>query len=464
MSNYTMTGKSMDINNIDINKLNKLFEGIDFKEDKKVNNSVDLTLCQTCGSDEIVEDFSQGILVCTGCGQVLESNLVDSNPEWKQFEDDGGGAASGGRCNKITNPLLPQSSLGTVITGYGKTKLKTLQSWSAMPYRERTLNNEFKKIQEICAKDNIPKCVEDDVKILYKLANDCKHAKNLNKEDTKYIITRGIHRVGISSGCMFLACLKNGLTRTSKEIATLYGIKDQEMNKGFKTLLRLLKIKNVNLNLGTSKAEHFVKRYCEDLKIRNAHIAEAIKISQNIEKLNIASDHTPYSVAAASILLMAEHLELKSITKKKIAYEFGLSDVTITKTYKEIEHCAHILLNNDATNNIVTQINKDVVHEEIDPEVLERMKKFNVGNTNIIETKSKTENLIITSSKNVKIENTKIKNEKIKKLEIKKIKIKKLEIKNLEKLKQNFNLNDACQIINNLSKFNKEINAFVITL
>jgi transcription initiation factor TFIIB len=427
-----MTGKSMDINNIDIKKLNKIFEGIDFKEDKKVNNSIDLNLCQSCGSDEIVEDFSQGVLVCTYCGQVLESNIVDSNPEWKQFEDDGAGASSGGRCNKITNPLLPQSSLGTVITGYGKARLKTLHSWNAMPYRERTLNNEFKKIQDICAKGNIPKCVEDDVKILYKLANDCKHSEGIN--ENKYIITRGINRVGISSGCMFLACLKNGLTRTSREIATLYGIKDQDMNKGFKTLLRLLKIKNVNLNIGTSKAEHFVKRYCEELKIKNIHIGEAIKIAQNIERLNIASDHTPYSVAAASILLMAENFELKSITKKKIAYEFGLSDVTIAKTYKEIEHCRHILSNNNAVNDIVKQINKEVIQEEIAPEVLERMKKFNM----------------IESKQEPIMQKTIIQEPPIQKKYSK-------NTSRIEELKNNFDLQNAKQIVEHLKSSNKKI-------
>ena len=377
MSSYNMSGNNMDINNIDIKKLTKMFEVIDFKESKKVNN-YDLKLCQTCGSDKILEDYSQGVLVCTHCGQVLESNIVDNNPEWKQFDDDGGGLSTGGRCSRTTNPLLPQSSLGTLITGYGKTKLKTLQCWNAMPYRERTLNNEFKKIATICANGNIPKCVEDDAKILYKLANDC---KNLYNSD-KYIITRGVNRVGISSGCMFLACLKNGVTRTSKEIAILYNIKDQEMNKGFKTLLRLLKIKNVNLNIGTSKAHHFVKRYCEELKIKNIHINEAIKIAQNIDKLNIVSDHTPYSVAAASILIMAEKYDLKSVTRKKIATEFGLSDVTIAKACKKIQHCKHILSDDNIVNNIVKELDKEA-SDSISPEVLERMKKFNIINEQI---------------------------------------------------------------------------------
>lgn len=374
MSSYIMANKSMNIHNIDIKKINKMFEGIDFNDNKKVNNSVDLNLCQSCGSDKIVEDLTQCIMICTCCGQTLESNVVDTNPEWKQFDDDGGGAL-GGRCSAV-NPLLPQSSLGTSIQGYGKSKLKTLHSWNAMPYRERTLNNEFKKIHDICVKDDIPKCVEDDTKILYKMANDCKHQGGDN--DGKYIITRGINRVSISSGCMSLACLKNGHTRTSKEIASSYGIKESETNEGFKTVIKMLKLKNLNLIMGTSKAQHFVKRYCERLKIKNCHIDEVVKVTQNIEKINIASDHTPYSVAATSILLVAERFEIRSVTKKKIAYEFGLSDVTIAKTYKELEPFKHVLFDNNAVNDIVKQMNVFAVEEETSPEVLARMKKFDM--------------------------------------------------------------------------------------
>lgn len=367
--------KNVDINNIDIKKLNKIFEGIDFNHDSKVNtnNPIDLNSCYACGSDEIIEDIGQGVLVCTSCGQVLESNIFDSTPDGKGFDD----TAVVGRCNKISNPLLPQSSLGTAITGYGKSRLKTLHSWNAMPYRERTLNNEFKKIQDVCFRGNIPKCVEDDIKIMYKLASDCKRG-----EKNKYVITRGLNRIGISSGCTFLACLKNGLTRTSREIAILYGIKEQEMNKGFKTLLKLLKIGNVNLNLGTSKAEHFVRRYCEELKIKNIHIDAVIQITRNIEKLNIVSDHTPYTVSAASILLMAELFELKSITRKKLSQEFGLTDVTIKKTYDAIANYRHVLLNNNAINEIAKEISIVIEQEDIPPEVLARMREFDIINDN----------------------------------------------------------------------------------
>lgn len=370
MSSYNMSNGDININNINIKNLNKIFEGIDFSS-KKVNNSVSLDICQSCGSNNIIEDSSQGVIVCTDCGQVLDT-IYDNNPEWKQFDDDD---KNNGRCVAASNILLPQSSLGTSIKGYGKTRLKTLHSWNAMPYRERTLNGEFKKINTMCQKGSISKCIEEDAKIMCKMVNDRKH-KN-GKQKNKFVITRGIKRIGINAGCVFLACLKNGATRTPHEISNLYNIKESEINKGCKEVMKILR-DNVNIHIGTSKAEHFIKRYCDELQIKNIFITQAITISQNIEKLNIGSDHTPYSVAAASILLMAELYDLRTITKKKIAYEFSLSEVTISKTYKELEACKNVLLNSNKVNNIVKKVNEEAEKEEISDEIIERMKKFGI--------------------------------------------------------------------------------------
>lgn len=378
-----MSGKILDIN--DINKYFKdCLEGIDFdkilenEQPNKVNNqpkSIDKTKnsCSSCSGENIIEDYSQGILVCMDCGQVLD-NILDYNPEWKQFEDED---KSNGRCSLPINALLPQSSLGTSISGMGKNRLKTLHGWNAMPYKERSLNNEFKKIHEVCAKAKILKCVEDDAKIMYKMASECKHTSGKNMG--KFIITRGVNRVSISAACVFFACIRKGMTRTSKEIASFYEIKDMEMNRGCKNLLKLLKGKKSTIKMGTSKPEHFVRRYCNELQIKNVHIEDALKISKNIEKLNIASDHTPYSLAAASILLMASMSNLKSITKKKLANEFSISEVTIAKTYKEIETYKHVLMSDEVTDEIVLKIDKDMKQEDTPPEVLERMKKFGIS-------------------------------------------------------------------------------------
>lgn len=377
---------------VDFDELNKYYseyiEGIDFSgmntDDNKVNNLLSnkkKDICQNCGNNQFVEDQSQGIVICINrsCGEVLRS-IVDNNPEWKQFDDND---KAGARCTQAHNPLLPQSSLGTTISGFGRSRVKVLHTWAAMPYKERSLNNEFKKIHNVCQKYEILKCVEDDTKIMYKMANDCKHQSGKNKG--KYIITRGVNRTSIIAGCLFFACLRKGVTRTSKEIGEMWGITEMEINRGCKNLLKLFKLRekesnsNKRMTMGSTKPEHFIKRYCNELRIKSQYIDSALKIAINVEKLNIASGHTPLSSAAASILLMAELHNLTYITKKKLALEFNISDTTIYNTFKELEIYKHILINDHTTDEIVKQTNSALAQQLVPPEVIERMKKFSIG-------------------------------------------------------------------------------------
>jgi transcription initiation factor TFIIB len=381
MSTRTFNLSDINISNINIYDLNKYFpdcqDGIDFNNDNKVNsnkgNINKITECFNCNDTDIIEDYTQGNMVCKNCGQVLDG-VIDFNPEWKQFDDDDKANA---RCGMPINIHLPQSSLGTTFAGGGRNRIKILHGWNSMPYNERSLNNEFKKIKDVCLKGNILKCVEDDAIIMYRLANE---SKIINNKKTRAVITRGINRISISAACVFFACSRNEVIRTSKEIANLYNISDTEMNRGCKNLLKLLKNKNVHMKMGTSKPENFIKRYCDKLKIKNIFAIEAIKIAKNVEKLNIASGHTPYSTAAASILLMSDIYNLKTITKKKLAKEFNISDVTITKTYKEIQPYNKVLINDTKTNEIVITIKSEMDKESLPPEILKRMQKFGVVN------------------------------------------------------------------------------------
>ena len=129
-----------NLEEFDDDDLYDLFDRIDYKKDcdeikQLEENDNECPECKT--SDHIIEDHQKGIIVCSNCGCVL-SNIIDSNPEWKQYDDDG--KAEGSRCSYVTNPFLPQSSLGTTIGGTGKSRIKTLHGWSAMPYKERSLH------------------------------------------------------------------------------------------------------------------------------------------------------------------------------------------------------------------------------------------------------------------------------------------------------------------------------------
>lgn len=377
---FNVLNESSEVNNyVSINK-NKFKNNINHEnnENNKKNIIVNVDskyqkeICE-CGSDNLIEDHSNGVLVCRSCGKVLEQ-ILDYNPEWKQYEDNNENNA---RCSGAINPLLPTSSLGTTISGGFNNRMKIIHNWNSMVYKERSLNNEFKKIQNVCRKNNILKCIEDDTKIMYKMASECKHTSG--KNNGKTVITRGKNRISISAACLYSACLKKGKTYTPKEIADFYSIKQCEINKGIKNLRKLIDV-NIMTKNNISLPSQFIKRYCDNLQMKNCYADEAINVASNIEKLNIASDNNPFSLAATCILLVAENNKLKNITRKKLASEFDISDVTINKTYKKIEVYKDIIFDKKRTDNISKNITNDDYGErdEIPAAVLEKMKHYGI--------------------------------------------------------------------------------------
>lgn len=372
---------SIDLSNLGDAELRDLFDNIDFssKDNNSINNNHkhdrEYTCCPQCNSSNIMKDVSQGILVCTNttCGIVIDS-ILDNNPEWRHYDDDN---KDSGRCSMPINQLLPISSVGTTISGNFRNKLKVLQLWSgAMPYRERSLNNVFKKIHEKCIEGKIIKCIEDDAKIMYKNISECKHYKGKGKD--KFIIIRGKNRESLIAACVFFACRKNIKTRTPKEIADLFNLKYTEITKGCKNFLKLMKIKNIELINNSSHPEQFVPRFCNKLQLNKLYTDQAIQIATNIRKLNIASVHTPFSTATCSILLMADINDLRTINKKKLASIFGVSEVTISKTYIKIEKFRKALIDDKLTDKMVKILAENKINVKIPDFILERQKKFNI--------------------------------------------------------------------------------------
>jgi transcription initiation factor TFIIIB Brf1 subunit/transcription initiation factor TFIIB len=313
------------------------------------SNKSDSENCNSCNSENsIVQDDKEGYLVCTNCG-TINNELLDHTPEWNSFNTD---YISSGRCGLATNFFLPKSSLGTTMAGSNYNRLKKLQNWGSMPYKERSLYLVIDEINTRCEKYGIKKNIIDDAKLMYKKISESKHTIGKNKG--KYIIIRGLNRKSVIGACVFYACKLNNDTRSPKEIAKIFGLKITDITKGCKQFLSLIDDYNSVDKLDSSIPEHFVKRFCNALKIHKQYTEIALTIASNIKKLGIVSDHTPPSVAAGSILLMSKMNKL-TLTKKSISNKFSISEVTISKIYNKIEEYRYILIDSNKTDQIINE-------------------------------------------------------------------------------------------------------------
>ncbi len=352
-----------DFANINVSDLDDIIDNV---FDNKNNSNINV--CVECGSTNFTEDYSRGIVVCT-CGHVIRE-VYDFSFDRYQHDDE----CDTGRNNFAYNKLLPHSSLGTTINGNGK--MKKLHIWNSMPYKDRSLIATFKQIHNVCTKYRISKQIEDDAKIVcFHISRKIhKFGKNIGKP----IITRGDNRKGIIAGTLFIACRRNGETRSIKEIASYWNITDRDANKGLKSLINMLLDDDIIKNTGTSKVSDFVKRKCDELEIKKIYTDTAVTIALNIDKLNIASNHTSYSLAAACILLISDIYNIAHVTRRNLSETFNVSDVTIGKTYAQIEKYKNILIDNNKVNYIVQlmqRYNKRIITKEI----WDKMTEFNVS-------------------------------------------------------------------------------------
>lgn len=359
-----------DLDNLDCSKyFQDIYNNLVKNDEEKIDNSK----CTNCGSNEFVEDQLLGVIVCE-CGQVID-NLYDYRPETRIYDDDT--KQDTNRYNKVTNELLPLSSLGTRLPSNIRGTLQKLHNWSAMPYRERSLYNDFKKINLACDNLKLKKNIQQASNIFYAAAKSCKHEGGDN--DGKHIITRGKNNKGIQGGSIWIACKTNNTPIIAKDIADQFNLTVKELNKGIKSLIKLLNIKNMNVQLKVIGSEEYVQKYCTQMNIKEEYMNQAIKIAKNIDRLNIITEHTQFSIAATSVLIMAEMNGISSMTKKALKNLFGVSNVTIGKTYKKLEKIKHILIDDDKVNKIVKKIEKINEEVQISDEIKKRMEKFGIN-------------------------------------------------------------------------------------
>lgn len=399
----------IDVCNMDDDELFKLMDEINydkendeianFENTKIISNDGNKSFCKKCNSySNIIEDNTQGITVCCDCGSVLNT-LIDQTIEQRAYNDDSNNTVE--RCSGITSAFLPQTSLGTTISGSATNRIKKLQQWSTMPYKEKSLYMVLKVIQTKCRENGIMRCIEDDAKILYKNINESTHERGKNKG--KHMIKRGRNRKSIIAACVFYACKRKGKSKCPKEIATYFDLNYTDMTIGCKLFKGLMKMKYMPYDIQIALPEHFINDYCGKLNIDKQTIQEILNVSANIQKLNIASMHTPVSVAIASILLLMKKKNIV-VNKNNLAKKFKVSAVTVSKTQKQIAKYECILFNDKLINEIMVIANEEkkkmempykfkLMYDKLDEKKIDDRNLFEHMKNEIIVNKNNHENI-----------------------------------------------------------------------
>lgn len=288
--------------------------------------------CAKCGC--IMATTDEGFLACGKCGH-LDMEVVDSSPEWTFGGE--GNKVDQTRCGMAINPLLPESSFGSIVLHSSKNsaemhKIRCYTEWQSVPYKEKTMYEEFQYITASASAAGLPKIIIDEAMLVYKTIMD------------NPVSFRGDVRDGIILASVHVACSKHGVPRTIKEVAAMFHKNSTCATKGCKKARQLLQELGYAVDALAAKPADFVERYCslllddDDDALPTDLVKLALFIAMKIDRDGHLVENTPQSVAAGVVYFIATLQPQISLdhAKARLSAVSDISAVTIVKCYKKI--------------------------------------------------------------------------------------------------------------------------------
>jgi len=198
--------------------------------------------------------------------------------------------------------------------------VKERKQMSTTIYSEEELRNVCKQVEDMAARIHLVGRIVIRAKGYFKQMQDGKFMK-------------GRCHNGIAAACLYIACNKEGVSRTHEEISrasVTISVETIRSNVNFVT-------KTLNILLDSIRASDFVPRFCSNLGLPFAVQKTAAYIARNVMDLKIVSPgQSPISVAGAAIYMACQASEDKYKRTLKVVAEriAGATDVTIRKNYK----------------------------------------------------------------------------------------------------------------------------------
>src|SRR3989338_3882607 len=109
--------------------------------------------CPECSSINLTVDEKRGEIICKSCGLVLDDNMIDTSPEWREFSDDGedhrraGAPATFTKADMGTGTQIGTTSELYALSGSQRRRFMRLKQW-----HNRSSTSLEKNLQSRCKK------------------------------------------------------------------------------------------------------------------------------------------------------------------------------------------------------------------------------------------------------------------------------------------------------------------------
>jgi transcription initiation factor TFIIB len=291
-----------------------------------------ITKCPECTSDNLVEDYDRGEVICQACGLVINENVMDRGPEWRAFTKEE--RESRGRVGIPISYSMHDKGLSTVIDrinrdAYGKqlpisTRLEMLRlrKWQIRTRVhssiDRNLAQAMAELDRLTDNLHIPSQVKERAAVIYRKALDSG-------------LVRGRSIAAIAAAALYAACRATETPRTLKEVATASSVKRKDVARCYRLLLREL-----NIRMPVEDPIRCVSKIASKVRIPIRTQRTAIKILGEAKKRGVVSGKDPMGLSAAALYVACVLDDVKK-TQKEIAEVANVTEVTVRNRYKGLK-------------------------------------------------------------------------------------------------------------------------------
>jgi transcription initiation factor TFIIB len=269
--------------------------------------------CQQCGNEHLITDYQEGTLVCTECGLVQVSSLIDEGAEWGYFDADEGGVDPR-RVGGTNNTLLTGQGLSTVISG----QFNKLSEWNnriTMNNTDRTLIKAYAEIGEVCHALSLGEQTKEQACLIFKLAEE---SGKLRRKP----------RAALIAAIVYLSCRKTDQKCSIVDIFTVKQCKKQDVVKCYRLIRETLP------QCTTAKSpQHYVRRLSTRLSLPPNPLP--VLIAEKIQELDYLPGESARLIAAVSALYAARLQDL-TITDLTVAAEAGVGETAFRAAYAKL--------------------------------------------------------------------------------------------------------------------------------
>ncbi len=293
---------------------------------EKVNNKLRIFY------ESAFPDVKTGEIVCSNCGTIIDSEMIDTGAEWRSF--DSGQKEKRSRASGAIKDAKVSKGLTTEIDRYDRDakgggfeverkvelyRMRRLQTRSRMSDSAgRNLSIALPELDRMCSLLNIGETIKEECAHLYRQAVDKGFVKGRSIES-------------IIGAIICYVTRKKGEPRTLEEIGEKSGMSKKEIGRSYKHILKSMNLKPPRTNI-----EDYIALYASKIGISNTAEEKAQKILEVAKKYGITAGRGPSGVAGAIISLACEQIG-EDFPKKELLNLAGITMSTIHSRQEEIK-------------------------------------------------------------------------------------------------------------------------------